>query len=108
MKRVATLTVRQDPDEPQLKMQLLRSNPHFYIEVESDHPAISTMMPRRITPTNFRDAKREALNFLYLIRGAFRQMLGKTPDLPEEMKGIESEIPAFSQFLLNGRFLGLS
>jgi hypothetical protein len=108
MKRVATLTVRQDPDEPQLKMHLLRSNPHFYIEVESDHLAIPTMMPLRITLTNFKDAKREALKLLYIIREAFRRALGKTPDLPEEMKGIESEIPAFSQFLLNGSFLGLS
>jgi hypothetical protein len=108
MKRVATLTVRQDPDEPQLKMQLLRSNPHFYLEVECDHPVIPTLMPLRITPTNFRDAKSEAQKFLHIIRGAFRQMLGKTPDLPEEMKKIELEIPAFSQFLLNGSFLGLS
>jgi hypothetical protein len=60
MKRVATLTVRQDSDEPQLKIQLLRSNPHFYLKVESDHPAVPTLMPLRIGPTNLKDAKRKA------------------------------------------------
>ena len=108
MKNVATLSVRQDPDEPQLKIRLLRRSAQFYIKIESDHPGIRTSMPLRITSTSFRDARRGTLKFLYIIRGAFRQVLGKTPDLPAEMREFESEIPAFSQFLLNGGFLGLS
>ena len=81
MKEVATLTLRQDPDEPRLKVRMYRGEERFYIRVESDHPAIPTSMPMRITPSNFRDAKRESEKFLYLIRGVFRQILGKAPDL---------------------------
>jgi hypothetical protein len=101
IKEVATLTVRQDPDEPQLKMRLYEGDPDFYIGVESDRPAIPPFMPMRITPTNLKDAKREAKKFLHIIRGVCRQTLGKTPDLPEDMKEMESEIPAFGQFLLS-------
>lgn len=106
MKEVATLTVRQDPDEPRLKVRMYRSEERFYIRVESDHPAIPTSMPMRISPSNFRDAKRESEKFLYLIRGVFRQSLGKTPDLPESMKKMESQIPAFLHSLLTCDFLG--
>ena len=106
MKEIATLTVRQDPDEPRLKVRMYRGEEKFYIRVESDHPAIPTSMPMRITPSDFRDAKRESEKFLYLIRGVFRQILGKAPDLPESMKEIESQIPAFLQFLLSNSFLG--
>jgi hypothetical protein len=73
MKEVATLTVRQDPDEPRLKMRLYRGNPHFYISIESDHLAIPPLMPMRIKPTNFKDAKREAKKLLHLTRAVFRQ-----------------------------------
>jgi hypothetical protein len=106
MKEVTTLTVRQDPDEPRLRVRMYRGEERFYIRVESDHPAIPTSMPMRITPSNFRDAKRESEKFLHLIRGVFRQALGKGPDLPESMKEMESEIPAFLQFLLSNSFLG--
>ena len=106
MKEIATLTVRQDPDEPRLKVRMYRGEERFYIRVESDHPAIPTSMPMRITPINFRDAKRESEKFLYLIRGVFRQMLGKNFDFPEHMKEMESEIPAFVHSLLTCNFLG--
>ena len=106
MKEIATLTVRQDPDEPRLKVRMCRGEERFYIRVESDHPAIPTSMPMRITPSNFRDAKRESEKFLYLIRGVFRQILGKAPDLPESMKKMESQIPAFLRSLLTCDFLG--
>jgi hypothetical protein len=106
MKEVATSTVRQDPEEPRLKVRIYRGGAKFYIRIESDHPGIPTSMPMRITPRNFRDAKRESEKFLHLIRGAFRQILGKAPDLPESMKEMESEIPAFLQFLLTNSFLG--
>jgi len=58
MKNVATLSVRQDPDEPQLKIRLLRRSAQFYIKIESDHPGIQTSMPLRIKTTNLRDAIR--------------------------------------------------
>jgi hypothetical protein len=106
MKKIATLKVRQDPDEPRLKIRLYGGDPDFYIRVASDHPAIPPLMPMRITPTNLKDAKREAKKFLHLIRGVFRQALGKTPDLPEDMKEMESEIPAFGQCLLGYNLLG--
>jgi hypothetical protein len=100
MKEITTLTVHQDADEPQLKMRLYGGDPDFYIKVESNHPAIPPFKPMRITPTNLKDAQREAKKFLHLIRGVFRQALGKTADLPEDMKEMEPEIPAFCQFLL--------
>ena len=90
MKEVATITVRQDPDEPQLKMRLYKGHPHFYISVESDDPRIPPFMPIRIRPTNVSDAKKESAKFLYIIRGVFRRALGKTPDLPLYMKESES------------------
>jgi hypothetical protein len=102
MKEVATLTVRQDPDEPRLRVRMYRGEERFYIRVESDHPAIPTSMPMRINPSNFRDAQRESEKFLYLIR----QILGKTTDLPESMQKMESEIPAFLHSLLTCNFLG--
>jgi hypothetical protein len=60
----------------------------------------------RITPTNFKDARRESEKLLHLIRGVFRQVLGKSPDLPQHMKQMEPEIPAFLEFLLNSNLLG--
>jgi hypothetical protein len=106
MKEVATLTVRQDPEEPRLKVRIYRGGAKFYIRIESDHPGIPTSMPMRITPSNFKDAKRESEKFLHLIRGVFRQALGKNPDLPESMKEMEPEIPAFLYSLLTCNFLG--
>jgi hypothetical protein len=58
------------------------------------------MRPTRIAPTNLEDAKRDAKKFLHLIRGVFRYALGKTPDLPKDLKEMEAGIPAFFQFLL--------
>jgi hypothetical protein len=72
MKEVATITVRQDPDEPRLKMRLYESDPLFYISVENDPPAIPPLTPMRIKPTNVAGAKRESEKFLHMIRGAFR------------------------------------
>ena len=86
--RVATLSVPQDPDKPQLKMRLLRGNPHFYLEVESDHPVIPTLMPLRITATNFRDAKREALKLLHIIRGSVSASVGQDPGFARGDEGI--------------------
>jgi hypothetical protein len=91
MKEVATLTVRQDPDEPRLRVRMYRGEERFYIRVESDHPAIPTSMPMRINPSNFRDAQRESEKFLYLIR----QILGKTTDLPESMQKWNRRYPHF-------------
>ena len=106
MKEIATLTVRQDSDEPRLKVRLYRGEEKFYIRIESDHPGIPTSMPIRITPSNFRDAKKESEKLLHLIRGVFRRVLGKQPDLPDDMKGFEAEGPAFLEFLLSNNFLG--
>jgi hypothetical protein len=106
MKEVATLKTRQDPDEPRLKIRIYRSNTSFYISVESDHPAVPSLMPMRIKPTTFKEAKSQAVKYLHLIRGVFRQALGKTPDLPEHMKELESEIPAFQYDLLTHDVLG--
>jgi len=106
MKKVATLTVRQDPDEPKLKVGLYKGDPHFYISVESHDPRIPPFMPMRIRPTDVADAKTESEKLLYIIRGVFRQALGKTPDLPEHMKELESEIPAFLHDLLTHDVLG--
>jgi hypothetical protein len=101
MKEVARLKVRQDPDEPQLRLRIYRGNTSFYISIESDHPAVPPLMPTRIKATNFKDAKSQSAKFLHLMRGTFRQALGKTPDLPGDMKEMELEIPAFGQFLLS-------
>jgi hypothetical protein len=106
MKEIATLTVRQDPDEPQLKMRLYGGDPDFYIQVESDHPAIPHFMPMRITPTNLKAAKSESEKLLHIIRGVFRLALGKAPDLPEDMKEMEPEIPAHLHYLLNFNSFG--
>jgi hypothetical protein len=106
MKEIATLTVRQDPEEPRLKVRIYRGEEKFYIRIESDHPAIPTSMPMRITARNFRDAKRESEKLLHLTRGVFRRVLGKHPDLPDDMKGFEAEVPAFLHSLLTGNFLG--
>jgi hypothetical protein len=108
MKEIATLTVRQHPDEPRLKVRMYRGEERFYIRVECGYPGIPTSMPMRITPSNFRDAKKESEKFLYLIRGVFRQMLRKNADFPEYMKQMESEIPAFVHSLLTCNFLGQS
>lgn len=106
MKEVTTLTVRQDWDEPRLKMRIYRGDEHFYIRIESDDPSIPPSMPMRIKPVNFKDAKREAEKLLRLVRGVFRLALGRSPDLPHHMKQMDPELPAFLQFLLNNNFLG--
>jgi hypothetical protein len=106
MKEITILTIRQDPDEPRLKMRMYRRKEKFYIRIESDHPGIPTSMPLRMTAINFKDARRDAEKLLHVIRGVHRLALGKKPDLPESMKRIESEIPAFLYDLLTGEFLG--
>jgi hypothetical protein len=106
MKEVTTVTIRQDPDEPRLKMRIYRSDSIFYIRIETDHLAVPLCMPIRVEANNFKDAKSESEKFLRIIRGLFRHALGKTPDLPEEMKEMESEIPAFLHSLLTHNSLG--
>jgi len=95
MKEVATLKIRQDPDEPRLKIRIYRSDTTFYIWVECHHPAIPSFVPFSIKAANLLEAKSQSAKLLHLLRGLFRQALGKAPDLPEDMKQIESEIPAF-------------
>lgn len=95
MKQVGTVTVRQDPDEPGLRINIYRNGVNFYICIESDHPAIPEFIPMRINVSNFKDAKENAEKLLYIVRGAIRTSLGKPPDLPEHMNKIEEEMPAF-------------
>jgi hypothetical protein len=106
MKEITTLRIRQDWDEPQLRMRIYRGDKHFYIRLESDDPRMPPSMPMRIKPANFKDAKREAEKLLRLIRGVFREALGKSQDLPQHTKKMEPGIPAFLQFLLNNNPLG--
>jgi hypothetical protein len=106
MKEVATLTIRQDPDEPRLKVRIYRGSTWFYISVESDHPAVPPSMPMLIQATTFKEAKSQSEKLLHIIRGVFLQTLGKTPDLPEDMKEIELEMPAFLHYLLTEHVLG--
>jgi hypothetical protein len=106
MKKVTTLTVRQDLQEPRLKVKIYQSDANFYIRIESDHPTIPTSMPMRIQVTNFKDAKGEAVKMLRLIRGVFRGCLGKAPDLPECTNEMEPEVPAFLEFLPSNSFWG--
>jgi hypothetical protein len=106
VQQVATVTVRQDADEPRLKVRIYRDDVDFYIRIESNHPAIPVAMPRRINVTNFEDAKDSAEEFLYFVRGMFREILGKSPGLPEHLKDIEQQMPAFVQFLLTSGFVG--
>ena len=108
MKQVAIVTVRQDPDEPRLRIKIYRNGVNFYIRVESNHPAIpmSMPMPMLIKVTNFKDAKDNAEKLLHIVRGVFRTAEGKAPDLPEHMKGIEGEMPGFLHVLLTNDLLG--
>jgi hypothetical protein len=107
MKEVATLTVRQNPVEPRLKMRIYRDKrEHFYGCIESDDPAIPPLMPVRIKSTNFKDAKARAEKWLHIIRGIFRVASGKAPDLPVHMKEMEKEIPAYLHHLLTNSFVG--
>jgi hypothetical protein len=106
MKEVGTVTVRQDVDEPRLKVRIYRNDVNFYIRIDSDHPAIPVSMPMRIDATNFKEAKDRAKEFLYFVRGMFREILGKSPGLPEHLKEIEQQMPAFLNFLLTNEFVG--
>jgi hypothetical protein len=106
MKEVGTLKIHQDPDEPRLKMRIYRGNTRFYISVESDHPTVPPSMPMLIQATTFKEAKSQSEKLLHIIRGVFLQTLGKTPDLPEDMKEMESEIPAFLHHLFNHKGFG--
>jgi hypothetical protein len=54
----------------------------------------------RTRVVNFEDAKGEAVKLLRITRGVLRQCLGEAPELPECMKEMEAEIPAFLEFLL--------
>jgi hypothetical protein len=106
MKQVATITVRQHPDEPRLKARIYRANLKFYVSMESDHPAIPPFMPMRINVANFKDANCESEKLLHLVRGVLRAASGKVPDLPAHMKEFEAEVPAFLHFLLINSFIG--
>ena len=106
MKKVATLTIPQDPDEPRLTMRIYRAKGKFYIRIESDHPAIPPFMPMPIGPTNLEVAKSQSETLLHIMRGVFRQALGRSPDFPAHLKEMESEIPAYVRFLESNSFLG--
>jgi hypothetical protein len=106
MKQVATITVRQHPDEPRLKARIYRANLKFYVSMESDHPAIPPSIPMPIQATNFKDAKAAVEKFLHISRAVLRAASGKPPDLPEHMQEIEAEAPAFLHFLLTNSFIG--
>ena len=106
MKKVGTVTVRQDPDEPRLKINIYRNGVNFYIRIESDNPAIPESMPFRINVSNFKDAKEHAEKLLHIVRGSIRTALGKPPDLPEYVDKTEEEKPAFLHFLLTNNFVG--
>jgi hypothetical protein len=89
MKQVGAVTARQDPDEPELGINIYRSGVNFYVRIESNHPAIPESMPFRINVSNFKDAKVNAEKLLYIVRRMFREILGKSPGLPEHLKEIE-------------------
>ena len=82
MKQVRTVTVRQDPDEPRLKINIYQNGVNFYIRIESDHPAIPEFIPMRINVSNFKEAKDNAEKFLHIVRGLLRTAAGKGEDLP--------------------------
>jgi hypothetical protein len=106
MKEVTTLTVRQDPGEPRLKVRIYTDNLNFYMGIESDDPAVPHFMPLRIRATNFKDAKSLAENYLHLTRGVLRAASEKPPDLPAHMTVMEKETPAFLHYLLTNSFVG--
>lgn len=100
MKHVSTITLRQDPDEPRLVIKLYRENlTAFYFQLESTTTPIPSKLLKIHTATTFAEAKREAEKLLRLQRGICRFILGKSPDLPEDMKAMEAEIPAYLHFL---------
>ena len=105
MKEVATVTIPQDRDEPRLTLRIYRGKAKFYICIESDYRAIPPFMHMPIRPTNLEDAKRQSETLLHIVRGTFRQAVGKSPDLPEHLKQAESEIPAHLRFLRSQNFL---
>jgi hypothetical protein len=106
MKEVATVTIPQDRDEPRLTLRIYRGKAKFYIRIESDYRAIPPFMHMPIRPTNLEDAKSESKTLLHIIRASFLHILGKTSDLPEHLKQVESEIPAFLGFSEGNNFLG--
>src|SRR5438552_14763260 len=99
MKEVAILTIDQDPDEPRLTMRIYRGKAKFSIRIESDHPANPPFMPMPIRSTNLEDARSQSETLLHIMRNVFRQALGRSPDFPAHSKEMESEIPAYVQYL---------
>src|SRR5215467_7836002 len=106
MKEVTTLTVRNDPGEPRLKVRIYTENLNFYMGIESDDLAVPASMPMRIKSANFQAAKAEAGKLLHIIRWVFQAASGKAPDLPAYMAEMEKEIPAFLHYLLTNSFVG--
>ena len=105
MKLVETVTIRQDPDEPWLQIHLYTvAGKKFYIRMEAETAAPS--MPLRIYVDSFKEARAAVEKLLYIQRSTFRKALGKPPDLPEDMKEMEKEIPAFLHYLLTNSFVG--
>jgi hypothetical protein len=98
-----TITIPQEEGEVLLIAQLERIKGTFYYSV----PCTGLTVPLKFKATNWREAKQAATDLLYLTRATFRAAQGKSPDLPEHLKEIEAELPAYLQHLQTSDF-GLS
>lgn len=102
------MKIKQEPDEPRLAIRIYweKADRSFYFRLESNSTPFPSPLLRIYTVTNFTEAKSEAEKFLKLQRAILRYILGKSPDLPEDMKVMEAAIPAFLHFLNTDKAVG--
>jgi hypothetical protein len=92
-----TIQIPQDPDEPRLTGIIYQdSNSAFQIDIEvGGLPSLDLTLHA----TNLSDTRAGVRKLLHIIRALRRLSMGKSPDLPEHLKDIEAELPAYRNFL---------
>jgi hypothetical protein len=101
MKLIKTLTIDQDPDEPQMTAHIYRRKSQLYLRIESDRPAVPHLGPLKLVPTDIKEAEKGVESLLHILRGTLRMALGQNPDLPDHMKEVEAELPAYVNYIRN-------
>jgi hypothetical protein len=102
MKLVKALTIDQDPDEPQLTAHIYRrGKTTLYLGVESDRPAVPNLGPLKLAPTDIKEPEKGVESLLHIMRRMFRMCMGQSPDLPDHMKEVEAELPAYVHYIRN-------
>ena len=98
-KEISALTIPHDPDEPHLIARIYRHKLDLYLKIECEQHSGRQLGPLNMGRERLEGAERVAKALLHIIQGTLRVAAGRNPDLPEHMKDIEKELPAYLNYV---------